>query len=83
MSEDVFRIFHEKFKSIFVLCTFIMVSVVNHKSQQAQLQDNLKKIYSTTCFERPLNFSTNTAHKRQVALQKRDKINIKSKELHK
>ena len=39
--------------------------------------------YSRTCFERPLKFSTKIGHKRQVTLQKRCKINIKSMELHK
>ena len=38
---------------------------------------------STTCFERPLKFSTKIGRKRQVALQMRGKINIKSKEFHK
>ena len=34
-------------------------------------------------FERPLRFSTKIGRKRWMASQKRGKINIKSKELHK
>ena len=33
-------------------------------------------LYSKTCFEWPLNFSTKIGRKRQVALQKKGKINI-------
>ena len=52
--------------------------------QQAMPFGNCYKLYSRTCFERPLNFLTKIGRKRQLALQKRGKnINIKSMELHK
>ena len=40
-------------------------------------------LWSKTCFERPLKFSMKIGRKRQVALQKRGKINMKSKEFDK
>ena len=39
-------------------------------------------LYNKTCFARPLVFSTENGRKRQVALPRRDKINIKYKEVH-
>ena len=38
-------------------------------------------MYSKNCFVRPLFFSTENGHTKQVTLQKSDKINIKSQEL--
>ena len=39
--------------------------------------------YSRTCFVSPLDLSTENGHRRQVALQRKEKINIESKDFHK